>query len=194
MTHGPETREGKQNCRELRRNKELLATLHKETDYQRADFSLRAGAMATRGSILIAAASISSALQYGQQGFWFLAAVWLSVISAALGAVVLLPRLGSHLGIEENEGDLWGQNPTQAKRDLMYQKLRILRQDEKALLWRRRVLLAGYSALALSLAVTAIHLSINIVSGSEPNAPEEVSSSTPTPGASEPYRSGREGI
>lgn len=181
MSDQQDRREVLEQRRGLRRNKELLAALHQETDHQRADVSSRAGMMSTRASILIAAASLSTALQSGQQGPWFLAAVWLSVVSAILGAVVLLPRLGSQLGVEQNEKNLWDQNPTEFIRDLMHQKLRILRRDEKAMLWRRYVLLAGYTALALSLAAAATHLSTNINPESEPNAPETVITSAPTP-------------
>ena len=136
--------------------------------------------MLSRASILIAAASLSTALQVGQQGPWFLAAVWLSVTSALLGALVLLPRMGDQLNIKKNEDDLWGLDPVAFSRDLMHQKWDLIREDEKALRWRRYVLLGGYAALALSLAAAAIHLSTNIDSEPEPNVPETVVTSTPT--------------
>lgn len=166
--------------RDLRRNEALLAALDKETDAQRADVASRAGMMSTRASILIAAASLSTALQAGQQGPWFLAAIWLSVASAILGAVVLLPTVGDQLNIKQNENDLWGQDPAQFTRDLMHQKRDLLQGDETTLFWRRRVLLAGYSALALSLAAAAIHLSTNIDPELDPHVPETIVTSTPT--------------
>lgn len=172
----------------------LLAALHQETDLQRADVSSRTGMMSTRASILIAAASLSTALQVGQQGPWFLAAVWLSAASAISGAVVLLPRLGDQFAIEENEKHLWDQDPLELNRDLMHQKLHVLREDEKALFWRRYVLLAGYTALALSLGAAAIHLSTSIDSESDPNAPETIVTSTPAASAAEQHRSSGEGI
>jgi hypothetical protein len=187
-------RQLRKNRCDLRRNKALIAALHQETDAQRADVASRAGMMSTRASILIAAASLSTALQVGQQGPWFVAAVWLSVTSAILGALVLLPRLGDQLNIKQNEDDLWGQDPAEFSRDLMHQKLTLLRGDEKALYWRRYVLLAGYTALALSLAAAAIHLSTNLASELEPNAPETVVTSTPTASATEQHRSSGEGI
>ncbi|WP_146070884.1 hypothetical protein [Arthrobacter sp. B1805] len=173
-------RQIRKDRRDLRRNKALIAAIHQETDAQRADVASRTGTMHTRASILIAAASLSTALQVGQQGPWFVGAVWLSVTSAILGALVLLPGLGDQLNIEQNEKDLWGQEPTEFSRDLMHQKWDLLREDEKALFWRRNVLLTGYAALALSLAAAAIHLSTNINSEPEPNAPETVVTSTPT--------------
>lgn len=172
-----ERRRLRKSRQDFRRNKELLTALHRETDYQRADVAARTGKISTKASILIASASISSALQYDAQGFWFLAAVWLSVVAAVLGALVLLPRVGSHLAVEAYEQELWGEEPSEVHRDLMYQKLRILRQDEKALLWRRKILLVGYAALAVSLLSAAIHLSTT-TTGEDSRVPEEVTSTT----------------
>ncbi|NOJ58977.1 hypothetical protein [Arthrobacter sp. 260] len=180
MSDQPSRRDLRKNRRDTRRNKELLSALHQETDLQREDVSLRTGMMSTRASILVAAASLSTALQSGQQGLFFVAAIWLSVLAAILGAVVLLPRLGDQLSIQGNETDLWDSDEVELNRDLMHQKLSILRQDEKSLLWRRQVLLSGYTVLALSLAAAAIHLSTNINSESEPNAPQIVNTTART--------------
>jgi hypothetical protein len=150
----------KREVRALRKRGPLIAELAMEVEYQRSDVSSRASGIATRASILVAAASISTGLQAGQQGLWFTIAIGLSALAAIGGVIVLLPRLGGQIPVEETEADLWDGDAASNRRNFMYQKLYIIRRDEQSLKWRRVVLLAGYGALAAALVFAVIHLAV----------------------------------
>ncbi|MDJ0348922.1 hypothetical protein [Cryobacterium sp. PH29-G1] len=148
---------GKQNA--VVERKILIAALDREVDLQRASVEVRAAGLMTRASILVAAASILTGVQsLDQMSAWFLWSTIASAAAAILGVLVLLPRLGAEVDIDSAESDYWNELDTVALHGFMKDKLRVLKEDEHALIWRRWVLLVGFACLAISLLLAALHL------------------------------------
>lgn len=142
----------------------LVDALHEEVDRQRSSVAQRSGAMANRASALVASAGIITGLQSTST---LSLPFFLSILSAAtaviLGVLVLLPRLGGELGIEQAETDYWNDRDTEAIRNLTKAKLDVLRADERALKRSRKLLLAGFISLAASICASAIHVIITAI-------------------------------
>jgi hypothetical protein len=62
------------------------------------------------------------------------------------------------VSIELAEQTFWNLSRTQAQRNLTYWKLDTLKDQEKALKWRARLIVAGFAALAVALIFAALAL------------------------------------
>jgi len=150
----------RETSRDVERNRIFIAALSTEVDQQRASHLARNSSLTTRASILVASASILTGLQIRDDlSSWFYITVFMSAAAAALGVIVLLPRMGDEVSIASTETEYWGQPETVAIRNFMHHKLSILKKDEKSLRWRRLVLLLGFTLLALAILTAALNLS-----------------------------------
>lgn len=136
----------------------LFERLDQEVDHQRADAARRSDALATRASVLVASASLLTTLQAGAGDFGFSLTILLTVLAAAAGVGVLFMRSGEQLDIALTEQNLWSKAEGEARRELLYQKLYILRADEKLLRRRASILNTGFALLTASLVAAAFHL------------------------------------
>lgn len=112
-----------------------------------------------RASVLVASAGILTGLQTsGSWSLLFAISVSFSAIAAVLGVLVLVPRLGGEVNIDQAEKDYWNNLDAEAIRNLTKYKLDILRVDESALKKRRTLLLLGFGALAASICFGSVHI------------------------------------
>jgi hypothetical protein len=144
----------------LGKRTELIASLADEIDRQLESVGARSRGMATRASILIASASIMTGLQIPEEDrpWQFAASLIAGAIAAIAGVLALLPRGGPEVSIELAEQTFWNLSRTQAQRNLTYWKLDTLKDQEKALKWRARLIVAGFAALAVALIFAALAL------------------------------------
>jgi hypothetical protein len=137
----------------------LIDALHDEVDRQRGFVAQRSSAMANRASALVASAGIITGLQASTTlSVPFLFSIFCAGAAVILGVLVLIPRFGGELGIEQTETDYWNDRDTEAIRNLTKAKLGILRADELALKRRRKLILAGFIFLAASICASAVHV------------------------------------
>ena len=147
---------------EIGERRELIVALSADVDRQLVSVTDRSTAQGTRAAILVASASIATALPAGNvPDPLYVLALSCAAASALCGVVVILPRVGYEVPVRDVEKDAWNLSATMALRRLMYEKLVVLEHDESALKWRRRVLLGGFSLLVLTLCFSAIHLAID---------------------------------
>lgn len=114
--------------------------------------------MATRAALLIASAGIANGVQVSQDpaDLLLLVALGTGALAALCGLVALLPRRGNDVRIAEAEITLWNASTSTAIRSLTYWKLDTLREQERALVKRSRLLFAGFGLLAVSIVVAAL--------------------------------------
>jgi hypothetical protein len=149
---------GKRRSRNtLDRRRVLIEALAGEVDLRRTFVADRDTAMTTKASILVASASLMTALQsaevHGGRIGW---AIALSAAAAVFGVVALIPRIGREGGLVSIEKDLWNEGDMAAIRAMTSRKNEILEQDERALFWRAGGVLLGFASLAASLVIAAI--------------------------------------
>ena len=150
------------DAQEVGDRRELIMALSSDVDRQLGSVSDRTTSQGTRAAILVASASISTALPAGNlPDPLYVAALACAAASALCGVIVILPRVGHEVPIHDVEVDAWNLSPTMALRRVMYEKVAVLTHDEKAMKWRRFVLLGGFALLALALCFSAIHLAID---------------------------------
>lgn len=143
--------------REVSRRRTLVEALDREVDLRRTFVAARSEALTTKASILVASASLVTALQDADvHSTWIGAAIAASALAAVLGIVVLIPRIGEEISIADTEENLWNERGVEAIRGLMIAKRAILEKDQRALWWRAAVIAAGFAALALSLVIAAL--------------------------------------
>lgn len=150
----------RKQIRELRERREIIDALGAEVERQRESLSVRASAMTTRLSVLVAAASVTGGLQLtqGQPTPWYVVGVFLAGMAALLGGVGLWPRGGGENGVEDLQDELWNEPPAVAAYVLVHRKLEILKDDESTLKFRAWFARFGFLALGLSVIAIAIHL------------------------------------
>ncbi|MCS6588211.1 hypothetical protein [Curtobacterium flaccumfaciens] len=143
--------------KELNRNRLLVEALAREVDLRRTFVAERHTAMTTKASILVASASLMTALQSaGLHGDLIGWAIGLSAAAAVFGVGVLVPRIGQEPGLVSMEDNFWDDGEVAAIRNMTADKNRVLEQDERALFWRAGVVMLGFASLAASLAIAAI--------------------------------------
>jgi len=141
------------------RRRVLIEALDREVDLRRTFVAAKAESMTTKASILVASASLVTALQsIGGHSPWVGVAIALAAVAAVLGIVVLLPRIGAELDLAATEENLWHETDMEAVRGLTLAKKGLLEKDERALWWRAILIAVGFTALALSLIAAALIL------------------------------------
>jgi hypothetical protein len=139
----------------------LVEAIDREVDLRRGFVASRTLGLTTKASILVASASLITALQASKiHSPWLDVAMALSAVAAILGVIVLLPRVGREVPIMDTETNLWDQTDVKALRGLTLAKVEILDHDEHALFWRAVVLAVGFGALGLSLVVAVLVLAL----------------------------------
>ncbi|WEG08639.1 hypothetical protein PU630_15550 [Microbacterium horticulturae] len=111
------------------------------------------GAIATRASVLVAAAGLTSGFQFSAPS---LIAALLAACAALTGVALLMMRSTTEVPIEQAEESFWNDSPDEARRNLLHWKLGVLRERERALVRRRRVLVVGFVLLAGSIVVDLV--------------------------------------
>lgn len=116
--------------------------------------------LGTRASILIASASLAAGLQLAQgaQAGWYLVALIASGLAAVLGVVVILPRSGWEVDLEDLETKSWHEAEVESTRRMLWTRIEVLRRDKRSLAWRAVVLTIGFSALAIALVCAGLQL------------------------------------
>lgn len=116
--------------------------------------------LATRAAILIGSASIAAGLQLaqGSPAGWYLVALIASGLAAVLGVVVILPRAGWEVDLEDLEIKSWQESDTEASRRMLWSRLATLRRDKRSLSWRAVLLSIGFGALTIALICSGLHL------------------------------------
>lgn len=142
----------------LRDQAALIEALDGDIDRQLAESAAAASSISTRASILVAAAGLTSGLQYSTAS---LIPMILTTAAALIGVGLLLMRRATEVPIEAAEADFWSDPPTTARRNIMYWKLDVLKERESNLERRRPVLVTGFAVLAASI---CLDLTLTIVS------------------------------
>lgn len=139
----------------------LITMLAAEVDRQLESVGERTRSMATRASILIGSASIMTGLQLPNDNrpWQYVVSLAAGAIAAILGVLVLIPRHGTEVTIEEAEQTFWNLSESQGRRALMHWKLGTLKEQERALKSQAILIVIGFAALAASLVFAALALS-----------------------------------
>lgn len=141
---------------------ELVAALSADVDRQLTAAEHASAGMATRASILIAAAGVTSGLQVSAD---LGVPAILAVAAALVGVSLMLMRTAEEVPILEAEETFWAQSPVTAKRNLMHWKNRVLLANERSLRKRRVVLVAGFALLASSISWQLVIGIVNVLNG-----------------------------
>lgn len=143
--------------KDFARNRVLIDALDAEVDRRRGFVAQRTDALTTKASILIASASLVTALQSAKtDSGWIGFAIGLSALAAVLGIAALMPRVGNELDLIATERNLWGDADVRAIRNLTSAKREVLQQDEHALFWRAIVVTSGFACLAAALVIAGL--------------------------------------
>ena len=146
----------------MQAQKELIIGLNAEVDRQLSSTEATSAAISTRASILVAAAGLTSGVQLSAESA--LPALF-TAMSALLGVALLVMRTASEVPISEAEARFWTDSPVVAIRNLMHWKLGVLRERERSLARRRRVLILGFGLLAASIATDLLSTIIQRLAG-----------------------------
>ncbi|MBU2316363.1 MAG: hypothetical protein KJ683_09870 [Actinobacteria bacterium] len=147
------------NQREVSKRAYLMELIDRERDRQLASLSARASDMNARAALLVAAAGISGALQWTEAGASLQSAAVSALVLATLcGLAALAPVVGGGLPINLLEEVAWHDTAANATRRLGRWKQDYLDEGETILTHKRWLLLAGFVAFALSLALTAVYI------------------------------------
>jgi hypothetical protein len=133
---------------QMRPQHELIVALDADIDRQLQAADATSAAISTRASILIAAAGLTSGLQTSSVSF---TPASLAILAALIGVALLMMRTTTEIPILEAETRFWKNSPAVARRNLMHWKHDVLRERERSLVKRRRVLIAGFILLAGSI-------------------------------------------
>lgn len=144
---------------QLQTNQAQLTLLGAELDRQRGAYTSRATASNSRAAILIGTASIGAGFQLtSTTSTWQIASISMTVLAALCGVVAMWPRRGDELNIEPMVDAMYTFGPRQTEWNLLNHKLHVHKLDELALRRRRWWLSAGFTVLALSIALTGLRL------------------------------------
>lgn len=146
--------------RSIRRKRDLIFALDADIDRQLAESAAAAAGMSTRASILVAAAGLTSGLQYTTAS---VPPMILTAAAALLGVSLLMMRRSTEVPIVAAEAEFWNDSPTTARRNLMYWKLDVLKERESSLERRRPVLVTGFAVLAASICLDLILTIVNLI-------------------------------
>lgn len=142
--------------KELSRNRVLVEALASEVDLRRTFVADRHAGMTTKASILVASASLMTALQSAGVHSGLIGwAIALSAAAAVFGVAALVPRVGREPSLDSMEANFWNDGDVAAIRGMTVDKKLALKRDEQALFWRAGFVLLGFASLAASLVIAA---------------------------------------
>lgn len=157
--------------KELKLRAGLIDTLAGEVDRQLESVGARSRSMSTRASLLVGAASIVTGLQLLPTSglpWQYVVSVVAGVVAAVLGVIALVPRAAPEVPILTAERTFWNYSPTRAQWTLTHWKLLTLREQEKALKWRARIVVAGFAALTTAIIFAALAVTAQPTTNGDP--------------------------
>ena len=134
-----------------------LHLLANEADRRLQDVNRRLDSAAARGAVIISAAAIASGVQVAQTSTtWTVSSIVASMISAVLALPLVRFSRGAEVAVARLTASLSTWSPNRLELEILNVKMSAVKQSERAMRRRSRLLLFSLVSLAAAIALTAV--------------------------------------